>query len=267
MLTANFHTHSTFCDGTSTPGEMVERALELGFTKLGFSGHVDIDPVMDVDAYLREIRALQEAYRDRIEILCGGEVDTFYPDPLRGGFDYKIGSNHFLDVGAERPVSVDEAEEIFLRLLRESFGGDVYRLTRAYYDRAARIYDLTRCDIIGHFDLVTKYNNHLGLIDEEDPRYLGPAMEALDCLLSQNVLFEINTRIIGRGRIYPNRTFLKRIRERGGEIVISSDAHSAAELNKGFPEAAALAKACGFDHTNYLSMEGGKLSILPVGLD
>ena len=28
MLTANFHTHSTFCDGTSTPGEMVERALQ-----------------------------------------------------------------------------------------------------------------------------------------------------------------------------------------------------------------------------------------------
>ena len=35
----NLHTHSTYCDGADTPKEMVERALELGFDTIGFSGH------------------------------------------------------------------------------------------------------------------------------------------------------------------------------------------------------------------------------------
>lgn len=266
MLRANYHTHSTFCDGSSTPREMVERALELGFTSLGFSGHVDISPVMDVDAYIREIRRLKEEYKDRIEILCGGEFDTFYPDPLRSDFDYKIGSNHFLDVGADRPIPLDYTEEIFLNLLQQHFNGDVYALCRAYYERVKKVHDITNCDIVGHFDLVTKYNNHLHLIDEDDPRYVDPAMEALEYLLSQGVAFEINTRLAKAGRFYPNRTFLKRIREAGGEIVINSDAHNARDLNAGFDEAIEYAKACGYDHTNYLSMKNGTLDFVRINV-
>ena len=266
MLTANFHTHSTFCDGTSTPREMVEQALALGFTALGFSGHVDIDPVMDVEAYLAEIRCLQKEYADRIEILCGGEFDTFYPDPLRSGFDYKIGSNHFLDVGEEKPISVDHTEDIFLGLLHDYFSGDVYKLCKSYFERVAEIYDITKCDVIGHFDLVTKYNNHLKLIDEDNDKYVIPAMEALDYLLSKGVAFEVNTRMIRTGRIYPAKRFLKRIRKAKGEIIISSDAHSVAELNRGFNEAVGLVRECGFDHINYLSMKTGKLQLVQIGI-
>ena len=29
MIRANFHTHTTFCDGADTPEEMVDRALAL----------------------------------------------------------------------------------------------------------------------------------------------------------------------------------------------------------------------------------------------
>ena len=266
MLTANFHTHSTFCDGTSTPREMVEQALALGFTALGFSGHVDIDPVMDVEAYLAEIRCLQKEYADRIDILCGGEFDTFYPEPLRSDFDYKIGSNHYLDVGGDKPISIDYTEAVFCGLLHDYFGGDVYKLCKSYYERIANVYDITKCDIVGHFDLVTKYNNHLHLIDEDDDRYVIPAMEALDCLLSKGVAFEVNTRMVRTGRIYPARRFLKRIREANGEIIISSDAHNAIELNRGFNEAIGLVKECGFDHVNYLSMKTGKLRLVPVGI-
>ena len=32
MIKADFHTHTTFCDGKSTPREMVEAACRLGFT-------------------------------------------------------------------------------------------------------------------------------------------------------------------------------------------------------------------------------------------
>lgn len=266
MIKANFHTHSTFCDGASTPEEMVKKAIELGFSALGFSGHVDIDPVMNIINYIHEIRCLQERYKNQIEILCGGEIDTFYPDPYGHDFDYKIGSNHYLDVGENKPISIDCSKEDYLWLLDSYFDKDIYKLCRAYYEREARVYDWTHCDIIAHFDLVTKYNNCLNIIDEENPKYLRPAMEALDYLLSENVIFEINTRMIDYGKIYPHKKMLQRIRELKGEIIISSDAHNIQELNKGFEKAVELAKSIGFDHVNYLCMKNGKKEYLQVGI-
>lgn len=38
-MLANFHTHSTFCDGKNTPEEIVLAALEKGFVSIGFSSH------------------------------------------------------------------------------------------------------------------------------------------------------------------------------------------------------------------------------------
>ena len=35
----NLHTHTTYCDGKNTAEEMVQKAIELGFKSLGFSGH------------------------------------------------------------------------------------------------------------------------------------------------------------------------------------------------------------------------------------
>ena len=35
----NLHTHTTFCDGKNTCRELIERAIELGFNSIGFSGH------------------------------------------------------------------------------------------------------------------------------------------------------------------------------------------------------------------------------------
>ena len=84
MLRGNFHTHTVFCDGADTAQAMVEQALALGFTHLGFSGHMDPDIHMDLEAYDAEIRRLQEAYRDRIEILRGVELDGLYrPDGVQ----------------------------------------------------------------------------------------------------------------------------------------------------------------------------------------
>ena len=39
MIKANFHTHTTYCDGKNTPEEMVQAAIALGMTAIGFSGH------------------------------------------------------------------------------------------------------------------------------------------------------------------------------------------------------------------------------------
>ena len=103
---------------------------------------------------------------------------------------------------------------------------------------------------VGHFDLVTRFNDAMHFVDEEDSRYLGPAMEAMEYLVKEGVPFEINLGALNRGRkkyAYPAPTLLKRLKELGGEILISSDAHHRDLLDGGFAEGIAAAEVAGFD--------------------
>ena len=265
---ANYHTHSVFCDGTDTPEEIVRTALQKGFTRLGFSGHMDADIHMDFDAYLAEIHRLQTVYRDRLEILCGVELDTLYDPAGIHDVQYIIGSTHFLDVDSEEPMSVDSSPEQLRRLAVEFYGGDCYRMAAAYYELEATVHERTGCDMIGHFDLITRFNDQLHFLDEDDPRYIRPALEAMEYLVKAGIPFEINCGAVNRGRkkeFYPNRRLLKALHDFGGEIVISSDAHQKELLDGAFREAAQTAVECGFTHTNILTCkENGELVFLPV---
>ena len=42
-LRANYHTHTTFCDGSDSAEDVVLAAIDKGFSHLGFSGHMDPD--------------------------------------------------------------------------------------------------------------------------------------------------------------------------------------------------------------------------------
>ena len=99
-MLANFHTHSTFCDGKNTPEEMVLAAISQGFSALGFSGHgtTDFDLrycMRDMPGYREEIRRLQEKYAGQIQIFLGIEEDAFAPVD-RNAYDYIIGSAHYI---------------------------------------------------------------------------------------------------------------------------------------------------------------------------
>ena len=264
-LKANYHTHTRFCDGTASPEEMVRQALRLGFEHLGFSGHVDIHPKMDIPAYQREIRRLAEAYAGQIDILCGGELDSLYPDRQPTGFDYLIGSVHHLRACGDTPLAVDWDVQM-QQLLTEGFGGDGYRLCRAYYRQLAEAYGKGGCTWIGHFDLVTRFNPDWRFVDETDARYLQPAFEAMDALAERGLPFEINTKQAASGKIFPGEPLLRHLREIGGEILISSDAHRPEDLDRGFDTAAALARICGFDHVNILIPGDGAPVFHPVGI-
>ena len=69
-MKANYHTHSTWCDGKDSPEAMVRAALEKGFSALGFTSHALLphaDPWTlqphTVAPYVDEIRAQDNALR------------------------------------------------------------------------------------------------------------------------------------------------------------------------------------------------------------
>lgn len=256
MLRANFHTHCTMCDGTSTMEEMLDAALAKGFEQLGFSSHVDPDIPLDWAAYSARVHELSAAYAGRIDILLGAELDNLWGPERCPGAEYLIGSTHYLPVGEPSKSSVDISPEILEGCCREWYGGDWYALTAAYYEFHAQVVERTGCTFIGHFDLVTRFNDQMRAFDETDPRYLRPALEAMEHLASHDVPFEINCGAINRGRKaepYPRCELLQALRGFGGEIVISSDAHEAGLIDGGFAQAIALALECGFTHTNILA--------------
>ncbi|MBR3844104.1 MAG: PHP domain-containing protein, partial [Clostridia bacterium] len=69
MILSDFHCHTTFVDGNSTPEEMVLAAIEKGMYTLGVSehAHVPFDPacslsLQDTLSYREEITRLKEKY-------------------------------------------------------------------------------------------------------------------------------------------------------------------------------------------------------------
>ncbi len=255
-IKSNFHTHTNLCDGKNSAEEMVQGALNLGFTHLGFSGHMDYDIHMDIENYKNTINLLREKYKNRIQILCGIELDNLYDVKFSNVMDYVIGSTHFLDVKYTHPLSVDNTPEDFIFLCNEFFSGDFYKLAKSYYELEAQIYDRTKCTFVGHFDLLTKFNKDYRFFDENDERYRKCALEALEYLVKQGVMFEINTH---NSKIMPSSFILKRLNELNGEIIINSDAHSVSQLDKNFDEAIEIAKSCGFTHTNILELKNNKV--------
>ncbi len=250
MIFGDFHTHTSFCDGKNTPREMVEEALSRGMTHIGFTGHSPAPyptdfTLSDVDAYYNEIRGLQEEYRDRITVLCGIEADLYTPiDTTR--FDYRIGSVH--DVKCEEEyLTVDDSETILAAGVTRFFGGDWLALAEAYFAEVAKLPRVSP-DIIGHLDLLTKYNEDGHLFDETHPRYVAAAQAAIDALLPLGVPFEINTGAISRGyrtTPYPAPHLLSYIGEQGGTVILSGDAHSVTGIGLRFDECRALAARCG----------------------
>lgn len=238
MILSDFHVHTTFSDGRNTPEEMVRAAIAMGMTAIGFSdhSHTSFDesyciPKDRVEVYRDTIFALREKYRGQIRIYCGIEQDLFSDSPTQG-FDYVIGSVHYLEVSG-RYVPVDESPEILADIVSTCFGGNYYRMCEAYFENVSQVVSRTQADIIGHFDLIRKFNRDGRLFSETDARYLRAAKKAADVLLKTGKPFELNTGAMSRGyqdTPYPSDDLTAYILQHGGRFIASSDSHDAASL-------------------------------------
>lgn len=257
------HTHTYYCDGLDAPEAMVRAALDRGFVSLGFSGHgaaaydsAAMTPENE-RAYRAEVQRLRESYDGRLEILLGQEHDALSPY-AEFAYDYLIESVHYLPAQGElRAVDAgaDQAEET----IRRCFGGDPYAYCRAYFETCARAYEKSPAQIAGHLDLVTKFNEGFRQFDETDPRYLAPALEALECAVLRGMVVELNTGAIARGyrtAPYPGPALLRRLKELGGRVMVNSDCHNAALLTCWYAESADYLRACGINAVVVLRKTG-----------
>jgi len=270
MIRQNLHTHTLFDDGRNSPMEMARAALDAGFSSLGFSGHSTLPWKNDwclvperVPLYLDAVREAQAAFAGRLPIYSGLEWDALSEQSTEG-FDYVIGSLHHIAVNGSFP-SIDESPRESLRVLDREFQGDADAMAAAYFAQYSALAENPAVDIVGHFDLLTKFS-------EKDPRlpratnlFQDCAIAALEALHQAGKIFEVNTGAIARGwrtTPYPSAGLLRELKTRNARVLISSDAHSADTVGYGFPDTEALLREIGFREIWHYAPGG----FLPVSL-
>ncbi len=235
----DLHMHTVFSDGRDTPEEMVREAIRKGLETVGISDHSTGDPCgmthEDRAAYKAEIARLKEKYAGQIRVLCGLERDFLTDDFTE--YDYTIGSVHWLPMPDGHRVSIDWTAEKLREGAEKYFGGDMVALAEAYYAAEARVVEVTKCDIIGHFDLVTKFIEQDPAFDLHHPGYVKAWQAAADRLLETGKPFEVNTGAMSRGyrtSPYPSEEIRQYLLARGGRLLLSSDAHAKENIAFGF---------------------------------
>ena len=243
---------------------MIIAAIRMGGSSIGFSEHsyVPFDEeysmsLEDTPSYINEVNTLKIKYKDKIDVFLGLELD-YFTDDTPEGLEYIIGTAHHVMKEGQH-VTVDGSAEHLARMNEKHFGGDYYAMAEAYYDTMAGVIDRTGADIVGHFDLITKSNVNNSMFDELHPRYIKAALNSMEQILSKCNLFEVNTgAMFRRGALtpYPSVFLLKELQKRGGEVILSSDSHTAASLFYKFDEIIDLIKSCGFTYIKRFTKDG-----------
>ena len=233
MIVSTYHSHSKYSDGKNTLEEMVKSAIANGMKEIGFSDHAPM-PIdcewsvreENIQDYANEVLTLKEKYKDQITIYLGIEQDYYSIAPLN--YEYILGSVHYVYKNGEY-LPVDLSAKAMQDFVNKHYNGDVYSYCEDYFELVSDLYNKTKCQIIGHFDLVTKFNEQLPLIDINHPRYVKAYTRALEKLLKSPVIFEINTGAISRGYRkgpYPDDNMIDIIAKSGKPFAICSDTHS-----------------------------------------
>lgn len=263
----NLHIHSTYADGKDTPEEMIVEAIQRGFDSIGFSEHSYMSfssypyqmTVEEMENYKTEIRTLKTKYKDVLDIFCGLEFEMFSDVPT-DGFDYLIGSVHYLDFEGVI-LGFDRGLEETLAYVNINFGGDGLRFAQKYFETVARLPEKGSFDILGHFDLITKNNEKGKFIDVSSKEYLHAGFEAIHALRGKIPFFEVNTGAISRGyrtSPYPQMEFLREFKRLGFGVVITSDCHDKNYIDCSYDEAKGMITDAGFKSKWILTDNGFK---------
>lgn len=264
---SNLHTHSTFCDGKHTLEENVLAAIEKGIKVLGFTGHSMYpfwtETYMQPEnfrAYCDEIHRLQKKYAGEITIRLSFESD-FIPGvsvPRLENYaefspDYLIGSVHFI-FQREGILAVDHKIEILKDGAEKFYKNDFKSLISDYFSLQKEMLLRGNFQILGHPDLIRKFNEKNPFFSENEDWYKNELKEMANAVSKSGIATEINTGAMSRGYLskpYPSEYFLTLLHEKGVPVAVTADAHAKENLDFAFDEAILLAKKTGFTEIIY----------------
>lgn len=260
---ANYHSHTNYVDGKNTPFEMAETAYNLGFKYFGFSEHYYnpnatdccIKP-HDIKNYYEDVNIIKQLYDGKMEVLLGWEVDCLCN--IDKNVDYTIGSMHHMLV-QNKYVAIDYTLPELMYIINVGYNNNPDLMVADYYKNLAEFINKQKPTVVGHFDLITKFNN--GIFNPQNT--IKQAYNAIDSIIANNkdIIFELNTGAIARGyktEAYPSFELLKHLHKSNAKMQINSDCHNKEFLNCAFEESEQLLKSIGFNELYYITKQGLK---------
>lgn len=240
----DYHIHSLYSDGKSTYLEIISEAQNKGIIELGFSDHLCIHypewavKMDDFDKLIQAFNDIKEIEAGNIKIKFGLEVDYIEDreDEIhkllnRFPLDYTIGSVHYVgdwnfdtkenDYGK---VDIDKFYQNYFRILQKAAKSGLF-------------------DIIGHADLVKKFNYY--------PSFnLNPFYKTTAKIFAESgVAIELNTS--GKNKpcreFYPSDKFLEYCFLYNVPVTLGSDAHLAIDVAQYFSEAILKLRTIGYN--------------------
>lgn len=276
MILSNFHTHTKFSDGKKDAHEYCLKAIELGFHSLGFSDHApvpfhnsfSIEPDQ-LDSYFKTIESLKTTYQDHLKIFLSLEADyiphhsyTFEHFRKMANLDYMIGSIHLVYNHENQQLWFIDGgdQDVWDQGLKTVFGGHIQKAVAAFYHQNNEMILNQKPEVIGHFDKI-KMHNKDRFFSQNESWYQNFARETLKLIKENDIVLEINTRGLYKGRckeLFPSVNIILEAQKMGIPMMLNSDAHHPDELAGAFPEALEILKKIGLKELFEFTDKGWK---------
>ncbi|MBR7165743.1 MAG: histidinol-phosphatase HisJ family protein, partial [Clostridia bacterium] len=235
----DYHTHPQILKQPQLFGDFVEIALKKGVDEICITDHMPLScskakdriPAGCVAEYCQKAQELKEAYKGKIRIKCGIELD--FPPSLtseieavlkEGNFDFVLGSSH-------------------LHVLKNPSVFDTCKTRNEY--AAAMFENATAAAKSGYFNAIAHPDMHRWIFTKpdrfplEDDLYCEArhedAMEnMLDAIQKGGLFLEINPHFAmsteNPADLYPTPTLLERALKKGIRCSYGSDAHKSEDV-------------------------------------
>lgn len=274
-----------FCrHATGTLEEVVLAALAAGFTTYGLSEHGPRDREEDLfpdeedlapadlhrifAAYTTEALRLRDAHAGQLEILVGFETEVLPPEswPARmrelraslSACDYVIGSVHHVD-----GLCIDMSPEATERA-REVCGGREALEVR-YFELVAQVAQELRPEVLGHLDLIRKFDGSEPAFGPRTWRAIDAALEsarAAGCALDVNA----SPARRGLGPVYPLPEILSRAQRAGIPVTLGDDSYGPEQVGVGLQASLAAIASAGYREVHQLTRRDGDVQLVPIPL-
>jgi histidinol-phosphatase (PHP family) len=229
----DYHVHSNLSfDGESPMVELCKKAIDLNIKEIGFTDHMDFNPIdsgygfFDYNRYSSEIENVRALFSDELVIRKGIEIDyqRSYEDNVRRWlrdkeFDYTIGSVHYIDDENLRPLlkkrSVEEVLDDYTVEVLNSIRSGLF-------------------NVIGHFTV--DFLRYLVFGIEMEFDLVGGEETVLKEIIANELYLEVNTKELRKAyrETLPSKRIIEEYVNYGGKLFsIGSDAHSIKDLGYG----------------------------------
>jgi histidinol-phosphatase (PHP family) len=255
---------------------VVEAACARGFTTYGLSEHAPrflrehlypeeaaltpADLGKTFERYVERAVALRDEYADRLELLVGFETEALplqsWPQKMReirasAPFDYIVGSVH--SVGETWiDLNVETSERAALAC------GGWEALRAAYFDQLADLVQALQPEIVGHVDLIRRFE---GYDFAFSARAMQHAERVLEAARSAGSALEVNAAPARRGfgPVYPGPQVLSRACAMGVAATLGDDSHGPDTVGIGLDACLRALVDAGYRDVHYLTRQEGRV--------